>query len=82
MARKKKRKIVRRIIHVEYTRVFNEVLKYEEVMDIDLDKIFQYYLKLIADTRKIKNLSKPPTRNDIDALVDLLIVQLNHEPVI
>lgn len=77
-----KRKKSKKIIHIEYIRVYHEILKFEEVIDIDIDRIFQAYLKLLADVRKIKNLSKPPTRFDIDCMVDLLLMKLKNEPMI
>lgn len=32
---------IKEIIHLDYFRVYHEVLKYEEVLDIDLDTIFK-----------------------------------------
>lgn len=59
----------KKVIHVEYTRVYHELLKFEEVLDIDLDRIYQAYLKSLADFRIVKDLSQVPDKKDIEILI-------------
>lgn len=60
-------------IHVEYTRAYHETLKYEEVLNIDLDRIYQTYLKVLAEMRATKDLSRAPHQSDIDRIVDAIL---------
>lgn len=59
----------KKVIHVEYTRAYHELLKFEEVLDIDLDRIYQAYLKSLADFRIVKDLSQVPEKKDIELLI-------------
>lgn len=59
----------KKVIHVEYTRAYHELLKFEEVLDIELDRIYQAFLKSLADFRKDRDLSKVPSLKDIELLI-------------
>ena len=63
-------------IHVEYCRAYHEVLSYEEISDVDLNAIFQSYLKVLSRLRGVKNLNKPPLQEDIDLVVNEILADI------
>lgn len=66
----------RKLIHVEYIRAYHNILKYEEVIDIELDIIYQTYLNVIAKLRSEIDLTKSPEKNDILYVEELVIDKL------
>lgn len=66
----------RKLIHVEYIRAYHNILKYEEVIDIELDIIYQTYLNVIARLRSEIDLTKSPEKNDILYVEELVIDKL------
>lgn len=78
MSRGSKRKA--KVVHIEYFRAYNEVLKHDEVIDINIDLIFQTYLRVIADLRSKKDLISGPTQTDIDLVKGLLLDRLSSSP--
>lgn len=70
------RKRARKLIHVEYIRAYHNILKYEEVIDIELDIIYQTYLNVIAKLRSEIDLTKSPEKNDILYVEELVIDKL------
>ena len=63
-------------IHIEYFRVYNDILKYEEVLDIELGTIFQTYLNTIAKMRKHFDFTKPPSQKELDRLREIVMDNL------
>lgn len=65
------------IVHLEYLSVYNEVLKYEDVMDIDLDDIYTACVKVIQRRLDKGKLVDCPQSGDIEILakevMDILI---------
>lgn len=76
MAKKKEN---RKTIHIEYSRAYHEILKYEDILDFDLDRIYQTYLKVISELREDRNLNTYPLQGDIDNVVMLVIRRLKSE---
>lgn len=68
-------------IHIEYMRVYNDILKYEEVLDIDLNHIFQTFLNTIANMRGVIDFGRPPTQRDLNRIRDCVLDKLMSEPV-
>lgn len=66
-------------IHVEYLRVYHEILKYEDVIDIDIDHIYQTCIKVIANSRDTIDFTRPPRQRDLDKIkhkiLDLLLLE-------
>lgn len=76
MSGRRERKI--KLIHTEYLRAYHELLKHEEVVDINIDFIFQTYLRTVAELRVRKDLLLPPTQKDIELLKDLVLDKLSE----
>lgn len=74
-----KKRTKRKTIHIEYSRAYHEVLKYEDILDFDIDHIFQTFLKVIAELREERDLDKYPLQEDIDKIVTLVIEKLRKE---
>lgn len=60
---------VKEIVHLDYLRVYHEVLKYEEILDIDLDTI--YNAVLVCFQRKLAKdkMSDVPETIDIEIMI-------------
>lgn len=57
------------IVHLDYLRVYHEVLKYEEVMDIDLDTIFNAVMSNLQRKLAKDKLSEIPDPTDIEIII-------------
>lgn len=55
------------IIHLDYLRVYHEVLKYEEVLDIDLDTIYEAV---------VSNLQRKATRDKLTEVPDPVEIEI------
>lgn len=60
-------------VHIEYLRVYNDILKYEDVLDFELDYIYQTYLRVLAKLRSQIDFTKPPKQKDLDFLRDKVL---------
>lgn len=63
-------------IHVNYTKVYLDVLQYEEVLDIDINRIYQAFLKVLSEERRYRDLNAPPKARTIRRLVELTLRKL------
>lgn len=66
----------RPIVNIQYFRVYNEVLKFEEVMDIDLDIIAEVVIDVMTDAAMESKLGDEPTESQIEALVSKIVDEL------
>jgi hypothetical protein len=57
------------IIHLDYLRVYHEVLKYEEVMDIDLDTIFNAVMVNLQRKLAKDKLTEVPDPIEIEIII-------------
>lgn len=74
MSRKRRKN---KTLHTEYLRVYHEVLKYEEVIDINIDFIFQTFLKIVAQVREKVDLTIPPGQREITNMKELVLDELS-----
>lgn len=72
----KKRRKEKGCIHIEYTHVYHNILKYEEVQDIELETIYQVFRKVISDYGNNNLLSTRPTNKVISKLIDKVLDEL------
>lgn len=70
---------VRPVLHINYLRVYHEVLKFEEVMDIELDKIFNKTMDVIQSHIESGKMGQEPHDDFIDDLVFEIIDQLKKK---
>lgn len=70
----------RPVVHLDYLRVYHEVLKHEEVLDYDLDKIFDATIKVLETNLIDKKLSQKPDGYNIEVLVSLVMEELVDKP--
>lgn len=70
----------RPVVHLEYLRVYHEVLKHEEVLDYDLDDIFNATIKVLEANLVDKKLSQQPDGYDVEVLVSLVMEELVDRP--
>lgn len=59
----------RPIIHVNYLQVYHEVLKHEEVLDVELDVIFGHVQTVFDESLTASGMVKPPSPEAIEQLV-------------
>ena len=64
------------VVHLDYLRVYHEVLKHEEVLDYDLDDIFNATIKVLEENLVDKKLSQQPNGYDVEVLVSLVMEEL------
>lgn len=57
------------IVHLDYLRVYHEVLKYEEVLDVDLDTIFNAVMSNLQRKLAKDKLSEIPDPTDIEIII-------------
>lgn len=70
----------RPVVHLDYLRVYHEVLKHEEILDYDLDKIFDATIKVLETNLVDKKLSQRPDGYNIEVLVSLVMEELVDKP--
>lgn len=70
----------RPIVNIQYFKVYNEVLKFEEVMDIDLDRICEVIIDVMTDAAMESKLGDAPTTEQIEVLVAKIVDILKDEP--
>lgn len=57
------------IIHLDYLRVYHEVLKYEEVLDIDLDTIYEAVISNLQRKVARDKLTEVPDPVEIEIII-------------
>lgn len=57
------------IVHLDYLRVYHEVLKYEEILDIDLDTIYNAVLACFQCKLAKDKMSDVPDPIDIEIMI-------------
>lgn len=57
------------IIHLDYLRVYHEVLKYEEVLDIDLDTIYEAVMSNLSRKLARDKLTEVPDPVEIEIII-------------
>lgn len=70
----------RPIVNIQYFNVYNEVLKFEEVMDIDIDRINEVVIDVMTDAAMEGKLGDAPTTEQIESLVSKIVDILKDEP--
>lgn len=60
-------------MHIEYSRAYHETLKHEEVIDVNIDLIFQSFLQVMASLRGKKDVLSPPGQRDIDSVREMML---------
>lgn len=66
------------IVHLDYLRVYHEVLKYEEVLDIDLDAIFNAVMTNLQRKLAKDKLSEIPDPTDIEIIIKEVMDKLTQ----
>lgn len=56
-------------VHLDYLRVYHEVLKYEEVLDTDLDEIFEAVMSNLQRKLGKGSLNELPDPIDIEIII-------------
>lgn len=69
----------RPIVNIQYFHVYNEVLKFEEVMDIDLDIIASAVIDVMTEAALDNKLGDEPTEGQIETLVAQIVDKLVKE---
>lgn len=70
------RPAVKEIVHVHWLKAYHEVLKHEEVLDIELDVIYGAFSDVIKDNIIKSKMSEEPDNTDIEILVSKVMHQL------
>lgn len=70
----------RPVVHLDYLRVYHEVLKHEEILDYELDDIFNATIKVLETNLVDKKLSQQPDGYNIEVLVSLVMEELVDKP--
>lgn len=60
-------------MHIEYSRAYHETLKHDEVIDINIDLIFQAFLQVMSSLRGRKDVLNPPGQKDIDSVREKML---------
>lgn len=63
----------REMIHMDYLNVYNEVLKHEEVLDMDIDVILESTKTVLQNELSLSKLASTPTPEELEALVDKVL---------
>lgn len=69
----------RKVIHLSYLRVYHEVLKHEEILDIELDDIFNATVEVIDQHLVKMKMSVEPEAEDIEILVSEVMERLTQK---
>ncbi len=64
------------VVHLDYLRVYHEVLKHEDVLDIELDDIFAATMRVLEDNLAKSKLSKEPDGLGVEILVSKVMEEL------
>lgn len=67
----------REMIHLDYLNVYNEVLKHEEVLDLDIDIILEATKTVFSNELSLSKLASSPTPEELEALVEKVLVHLD-----
>lgn len=67
----------REMIHLDYLNVYNEVLKYEEVLDLDIDIILEATKTVFSNELSLSKLATSPTQEELEVLVKKVLEHLD-----
>lgn len=67
----------REMIHLDYLNVYNEVLKYEEVLDLDIDIILEAAKTVFRNELSLSKLATSPTQEELEVLVKKVLEHLD-----
>lgn len=68
----------REMVHIDYLNVYNEVLKFEEVLDIDIDVILDVTKSVFSRELSLSKLASSPTQDELQALTHQIIDELRE----
>lgn len=57
------------VVHLDYLRVYHEVLKHEDVLDIELDQIFGATMTVVQRRLSKGKLNDAPDPTDVEIMV-------------
>jgi len=57
------------VVHLDYLRVYHELLKYEDVLDIDIDSIYEAVVDNINRKLAKAKLNTPPDPSEIEIII-------------
>lgn len=63
----------REMIHMDYINVYNEVLKFEEVVDVDIDHILSCTKDVLAEELSLTKLASSPSSEELETLADKIL---------
>lgn len=63
----------REMIHMDYLNVYNEVLKFEEVVDLDIDFILGVTKEVLSEELSLSKLSSTPSPHELEALAEKIL---------
>lgn len=66
----------RKVIHLSYIRVYHEVLKHEEILDVELDDIFNATIAVMDENLAKLKMSVEPEDEDVEILVSEVMKRL------
>lgn len=66
----------REMIHLDYLNVYNEVLKYDEVLDLDIDLILDVTKSVFQRELSLSKLASSPTPEELHALAIKVIDEI------
>lgn len=64
------------VIHLDYLRVYHEVLKHEDVLDIELDQIFDATVSVVQDKLAKGKLTEQPEPESVEIMVKEVMEKL------
>lgn len=64
------------VLHVQWLRAYHEVLKHEDVLDVELDVIYDAFQDVIKDTSVSAKMSDEPDGMAIEIVVSKVMEQL------
>lgn len=66
----------REMIHLDYLNVYNEVLKYDEVIDLDIDLILDVTKSVFKRELSLSKLASSPTQEELEILTIKIIDEI------
>lgn len=64
------------IVHTKWFEVYNDILKYDEVLDHDIDLILEKFMQVLADKGKRVKLCNEPSKRVISSVTQLTLNRL------
>lgn len=68
----------REMIHLDYLNVYNEVLKYDEIIDLDIDLILDITKSVFQRELSLSKLASSPTPEELHALAIKVIDEIRQ----